>query len=122
VRYVHVPIALTLAFLLASGSAFPAAPVGHQDSVATEQVAVWRATLAAVMAPWSGQASSVILINRSAGYLVMSAPAFDAERRQAAVVAEQNHGSLGCPGHLYLFARGDTGGWTIKARWPTRVC
>jgi hypothetical protein len=59
---------------------------------------------------------------RSAGYLVMSAPAFDADRRQAAVVAEQSYGSLGCPGHLYLHTRGDTGGWTIKAQWPTRVC
>jgi hypothetical protein len=58
---------------------------------------------------------------QSSGYLVLSAPAFDSERRQAVVLSDHMYASLGGQGLLLLFVRDDAGKWTIKARLPRWV-
>jgi hypothetical protein len=54
----------------------------------------------------------------SAGYLVVTAAAYDSARRQAAVHTHFSCGSLCGNGDLYLLSRSSGGEWTITARYP----
>ncbi|MGE5835622.1 MAG: hypothetical protein ACM4AI_14150 [Acidobacteriota bacterium] len=58
---------------------------------------------------------------RSWGYLVMTAPAFDANRREAVVLTDHMYGSLGGKGLANLLVRDNLGRWTVKVRLPRWV-
>jgi hypothetical protein len=54
----------------------------------------------------------------SAGYLLLTVPIFDQDRRQAAVATNHLFSWLGGKGELYLLVRDMSGKWTVKTRWP----